>query len=139
MWLHGGWEHFIGNALFLYVFGDNVEERLGYLKYALFYLSAGIFSSLAWIAYALAIPGLSDVPAVGASGAISGVMGIYAVLYPNARVVFMDKEIPAQAFLAVWFLSQFAIAFQLAYVAWQVHVLGFIYGVFVGIWLRRTS
>jgi membrane associated rhomboid family serine protease len=139
MWLHGSWEHYIGNMLFLYVFGDNVEERFGYVKYAAFYVTAGIFAGLGWAAYALAVPGLADVPAVGASGAISGVMGAYAVLFPRAYVIFLGKRVPAPAFLAIWFLSQFALAFQLTAVAWMAHVVGFAYGLAVGYVTRRAT
>jgi membrane associated rhomboid family serine protease len=128
MFMHASWEHYIGNMLFLFVFGDNVEERLGYLRYFLFYLGAGIVAGLGWVAYAIAIPGLADVPCVGASGAISGVMGAYAVFFPRARVVFMGKELPAQVFLVLWFLSQFALAFELTTVAWMAHVAGFVFG-----------
>jgi len=84
-------------------------------------------------------PELLYVPAVGASGAVSGVMGAYAVLFPRARVVFMGKKVPAQAFLALWFLSQFAIAFQIMMVAWVAHVVGFVFGVATGYVVRRWS
>jgi membrane associated rhomboid family serine protease len=139
MWLHASWEHYLFNALYLYVFGDNVEERLGYLRYLLFYLTAGIVAGLGWAAYALVVPGLADVPAVGASGAISGVMGAYVVLFPHANVVFLRKRVPAQVFLALWFLSQFAIAFQLTMVAWMAHVVGFVFGVAVGYLVRSLE
>jgi membrane associated rhomboid family serine protease len=139
MWLHASWEHYIGNMLFLYVFGDNMEERLGYVRYLLFYLGAGIVAGLGWVAYALAVPGLADVPAVGASGAISGVMGAYAVIFPRAHVVFLGRRMPAQVFLALWFLSQFAIAFQVTAVAWMAHVAGFVFGVLVGYLVRSLE
>jgi membrane associated rhomboid family serine protease len=139
LWLHASWEHYIGNMLFLYVFGDNVEERLGYLRYLLFYLGAGIVAGLGWVAYALAVPGLAEVPAVGASGAISGVMGAYAVLFPRAKVVFMGRRMPGQVFLALWFLSQFAIAFQITAVAWMAHVAGFLFGVVIGYAVRALE
>jgi membrane associated rhomboid family serine protease len=139
MFLHSSWEHYIGNMLFLYVFGDNVEERLGYLRYLLFYLASGIVAALGWVGYALMYPELLRVPAVGASGAISGVMGAYAVLFPRAKVVFMGKEVPAQAFLALWFISQFAIAFQLTMVAWVAHVVGFVFGIATGYAVRKWS
>ena len=139
MWLHASWEHYIGNALFLFVFGDNVEERLGYLRYLLFYLGAGIVAGLGWVAYALTVPGLAEVPAVGASGAISGVMGAYAVLFPRAGVVFLGRRMPAQVFLALWFLSQFVIAFQITAVAWMAHVVGFVFGVVIGYAVRSLE
>ena len=139
MWLHAGWEHYIFNMLFLYVFGDNVEERLGYLRYLLFYLSAGIVAGFGWVMYAAVSPDLLDTPAMGASGAISGIMGAYAVLFPRARVVVMEKEVPAQAFLALWFLSQLALAFQITAVAWMAHVAGFVYGVAAGYLVNRLE
>jgi len=135
-WLHAGWEHFIGNALFLYVFGDNVEERLGYVKYLLFYLSAGVVVGLFYVAYHVSLGDLY-VAAIGASGAISGVMGAYAVLFPRAKVVFMGRELLSVAFLAVWFLGQFALAFQQTNIAWIAHVAGFVYGALVGLYVRR--
>jgi membrane associated rhomboid family serine protease len=134
-WLHSGWEHFIGNALFLYVFGDNVEERFGYVKYLLFYLSAGIVAGLSYVAYQLSLGDLYTA-AIGASGAIAGVMGAYAALFPKARVVFMGKEVPGIGFLSLWFLGQFALAFQHTNVAWIAHVAGFIYGALVGLYVR---
>jgi membrane associated rhomboid family serine protease len=139
MWLHASWEHCIFNMLFLYVFGDNVEERLGYLRYLLFYLASGIIAALGWVGYALMYPELLRVPAVGASGAISGVMGAYAVLFPRAKVVFMGKEVPAQAFLALWFLSQFVTALWVTMVAWVAHVVGFVFGVAVGYAVKKWS
>jgi membrane associated rhomboid family serine protease len=135
-WLHAGWEHFIGNALFLYVFGDNVEEKFGYIRYLLFYLSAGVVAGLSYVAYHLSVGDLY-VAGIGASGAISGVMGAYAVLFPRAKVVFMGRELSGIAFLAVWFLGQFALAFQQTNVAWIAHVAGFVYGALVGLYVRR--
>jgi membrane associated rhomboid family serine protease len=139
MWLHAGWEHYIGNMLFLYVFGDNVEEKLGYLRYLLFYLASGIVAAFGWVGYALMYPDLLYVPAVGASGAISGVMGAYAVFFPRAKVIFMGREVPAQAFLALWFLSQFALAFQNTMIAWVAHVAGFVFGVAAGYAMKKWS
>ena len=111
MFLHGGWLHFLGNMLYLYIFGDNVEDRLGHARYFLFYLLCGV---LAAAVHLLTNTG-SRVPTIGASGAIAGVMGAYFFLFPYARVVtliivifFVDVvEIPAFFFLAFWFLLQF--------------------------------
>src|SRR5262249_34301990 len=136
MFLHGGWLHIIGNMWFLYIFGDNVEDRLGHFGYALFYLGSGVFASLTH----LLTNASSTVPTLGASGAIAGVMGAYMVLYPHARVltlipIFYFIQIlllPAPLFLGIWFLIQafqgtFAItsAKEGAGVAWWAHIGGF--------------
>ena len=114
MFLHGGWLHFLGNMLYLYIFGDNVEDRLGHARYFLFYLLCGV---LAAAVHLLTNTG-SRVPTIGASGAIAGVMGAYFFLFPYARVVtliivifFVDVvEIPAFFFLAFWFSCSFSAA-----------------------------
>jgi membrane associated rhomboid family serine protease len=142
MFLHGGWMHLLGNMLFLWIFGDNVEDRLGHLRFLLFYLLAGFSATLA---QSLAGPG-STVPQIGASGAISGVLGAYLVLYPRARIVtviFLGffirlAEVPALVFLPLWFLIQFVSGLEsLAAstttaqggVAFFAHVGGFLAGV----------
>ena len=110
--LHAGWAHLLGNMLFLWIFGDNVEDRFGHGRFLLFYLAAGVAANLAQVA---AAPH-SLVPIVGASGAIAAVMGAYFVLFPKSRVVmliwlvfYIDfVEIPAVLFLGFWFLLQFA-------------------------------
>ena len=111
MFLHGGFWHLLGNMWFLYIFGDNVEDRLGPLRYLVFYLACGIASGL----FHLVIQWHSRVPTIGASGAIAGVMGAYFILYPKSRILTLIPifflpyliEIPAFFFLAVWFLIQF--------------------------------
>jgi membrane associated rhomboid family serine protease len=111
MFLHGGLLHFGGNMLYLWIFGDNVEDRMGHGRFLAFYLLCGLAAALA---QTLSSP-LSGVPMVGASGAIAGVMGAYFVLYPRSRIVtlvpivvfFHIKEVPAIFFLGVWFLMQF--------------------------------
>jgi len=111
MFMHGGWMHLIGNMWFLWLFGDNVEDRLGRPRFLLFYLSCGVIAALAQFALT---PG-SRFPLVGASGAISGVMGAYFLLYPGARIVTVIPvfifiqlvEVPAFVFLGIWFLLQF--------------------------------
>ena len=141
MFLHGGWLHFLGNMLYLYIFGDNVEDRLGHARYFLFYLLCGV---LAAAVHLLTNTG-SRVPTIGASGAIAGVMGAYFYLFPYARVVtliiiifFVDiVEIPAFFFLAFWFLLQFysgTVSFGAqdalsGGVAWWAHIGGFIAGI----------
>lgn len=109
MFIHGGLMHFVGNMLFLWVFGDNIEDRLGHIKYLLFYLLTGAVATLGH----LAISPQSQTPLVGASGAISGVMGAYLILYPFNRIkvliifVFITAvQLPAILFLGFWFLLQ---------------------------------
>lgn len=112
MFLHGGWLHILSNMLFLYIFGDNVEDVLGHGKYAVFYLLCGFISFLVQISINTA----SMVPNIGASGAVAGVLGAYMLLFPRARVVtllplffvFTMVEIPAFFFLGFWFFMQLA-------------------------------
>lgn len=94
MFMHGGWEHLAGNMLFLYIFGDNVEDAVGHLRYALFYLASGLAAALAQVL----IDPTSPVPMVGASGAIAGVLGAYLVLYPRAPVTVLNPFFP------LWFV-----------------------------------
>ena len=111
MFLHGGWLHVLGNMLYLWIFGDNVEDRLGHAGYLVFYLAAAPPPRSA----RTSMNPSSVVPMVGASGAIAGVMGAYFVLFPHSRVltavfivIFLDLiEIPAIFFLGIWFLMQF--------------------------------
>jgi membrane associated rhomboid family serine protease len=110
MFLHGGWAHLIGNMIYLWIFGDNVEDRLGHLRYLVFYLLSGVAAALA---QAYLFPD-STIPTVGASGAISGVLGAFLVLFPTARVFtlvplllfFPVVELPAVLYLGFWFLMQ---------------------------------
>jgi membrane associated rhomboid family serine protease len=110
MFLHGGWLHLISNLLALYIFGDNVEDRVGHGRYLVFYLLCGVIAALTHIAFNASSP----VPTIGASGAISGVLGAYFILYPRARVTTLIPlfilpwfvEIPAVFYLGFWFLSQ---------------------------------
>jgi membrane associated rhomboid family serine protease len=131
MFMHGSWMHVIGNMWFLWVFGDNVEEAMGHVKYFIFYLICGVGAALAQV---LATPG-SNLPMVGASGAIAGVLGAYALLYPRARVkclwiliIFITTVwVPAWLLLGIWFLSQFLVPMGSG-VAWMAHVGGFVAG-----------
>ncbi len=148
MFLHGGWMHFLGNMWFLYIFGDNVEDRLGHVGFALTYLGTGV---LAGIAHFLAGPE-SPVPTIGASGAIAGVMGAYAWLYPHARVlavlplviIIQTFVLPAPLFLGIWFLMQTlhgvsaAASGAAAGVAWWAHIGGFVAGLLVAMAVGRT-
>ena len=141
MFLHGGWGHFLGNMLFLWIFGDNVEDRLGHVRYVVFYLTAGYAATFA---HAFASTG-SELPSIGASGAISGVLGAYLFLYPRARVVtavffgfFIQLvEVPALIYLPLWFVIQFfsgvaslaaASNVEAGGVAWFAHIGGFVAG-----------
>jgi membrane associated rhomboid family serine protease len=107
MFMHGGWMHLLGNMLFLWVFGNNIEDSMGHLRFLFFYLACGVAASLAHVFFSPA----SQVPMVGASGAISGVMGAYILLYPSARVrtyfpPFFFFRIRAFFFLLLWFVLQ---------------------------------
>jgi membrane associated rhomboid family serine protease len=136
--LHGGFLHIAGNMLFLWVFGNNVEDYLGPLKYLLFYLLGGIAAGFAQVASHLGPCTNADpapcIPAVGASGAVAGVMGAYFVLFPRARVnvlvpiffIFSLVAMSAWVVLGVWFLFQLLIPQQ--GVAWEAHVGGFLFG-----------
>jgi len=152
MFLHGGWAHLIGNMLYLRIFGDNVEDRLGHLRYLLFYLVTGLGAALV---HAYLHPE-STVPTLGASGAISGVLGGYLLLFPHARVLTLVPivfifvqivEVPAVIYLGFWFLMQlvagtlaFALADGAGGVAWWAHVGGFMVGlILVPLLLRRRS
>jgi membrane associated rhomboid family serine protease len=146
MFLHGGWLHLLGNMLFLVVFGNNVEDRMGRLRYLIFYLVCGYAA-----AYGFAVTDPhSTTPLVGASGAIAGVLGAYLVLFPRARVVslltflfFLPVVLPAWIVLGGWFLLQWAYAsgFGLASgsdVAYMAHVAGFVVGVILVLpWVDR--
>jgi len=138
MFLHGGWFHLIGNMWYLWLFGDNVEWAMGSARFALFYILCGLGAAFAQMAVA---PG-SMVPMVGASGAISGVMGAYLVLFPWSRILtlvpffffYYFMELPAILFLGLWFLIQLFSALgsismiDLGGVAWFAHLGGFITG-----------
>jgi membrane associated rhomboid family serine protease len=148
MFLHGGWLHLIGNMWYLWIFGDNVEDRMGSWRFLGFYLSAGFVAALLHSALQ---PG-SPIPTVGASGAIAGVLGAYALAFPRARVMtliplfffFQVVAVPALVVLGLWFVFQF-IAGTMSLgaagsggVAWWAHIAGFAYGfVFMGILSRR--
>ena len=139
MFMHGGWMHFIGNMLFLWVFGNNVEERLGHVKYLMFYLGCGILAVWAHVITDVS----STVPLIGASGAISGVLGGYLMLYPYNRVttlIFMlfitVIQVPAILLLGFWFILQIfqgvgSLGPGSGGVAYMAHVGGFLAGMLV--------
>jgi hypothetical protein len=149
IFLHGGWMHFLGNMWFLFIFGDNVEDRIGHSGYLLFYLFSGVAASGAHL---LSNPA-SDVPTIGASGAIASVMGAYFLLYPRALVLslipivffFHIVVLPAPVFLGVWFLLQFfqglgsVGSVQTTGVAWWAHIGGFVFGFLVAAVLRTVG
>jgi len=142
--LHAGWLHVISNMLYLWIFGDNVEDRLGHGRFLIFYLFAG---AAAAVLQTLFNP-FSSVPMVGASGAIAGVMGAYFVLYPRSRVLTLIfiflVEVPAIFFLAIWFLNQLLSGVGSVGVsnaagggtAFWAHVGGFVFGAVMGFVLR---
>jgi membrane associated rhomboid family serine protease len=133
MFMHGGWLHLLGNMWFLWIFGDNIEDAMGRVKYLLFYLLCGLIAALAQV-----FAQLDTVePMVGASGAIAGVLGAYLMLYPRARVrclwiiiiLITTIYVPAWLILSIWFFSQFLMYLQPgSHVAWMAHVGGFIAG-----------
>ncbi|HEY7471970.1 MAG TPA: rhomboid family intramembrane serine protease [Gemmatimonadota bacterium] len=143
MFMHGGWMHLLGNMLFLWIFGDNVEQAMGALRYLVFYLICGVAATLAHIMTGLS----SQIPSLGASGAISGVLGAYIVLFPRQRVrVLMIRtvtEMPAVAVIGLWIVLQFvngigamAQTEETGGVAYAAHVGGFIAGI-VLVWIFR--
>ena len=142
MFLHGGLLHLGGNMLFLWVFGNNIEDHAGKVKYLLFYLAAGLVATIAQIG----LDPASTIPMIGASGAVAGVMGAYLVMFPNIRIhtlffmfIIFFREIQAKWLLGFWFVSQFFTSPD-AGVAWMAHVGGFVFGVLAGfIWRARPA
>ncbi len=151
MFLHGGWLHIIGNMWVLWIFGDNVEDRMGPVRFLVFYLLCGLSAG---VVHVVTNPA-STVPAVGASGAIAGVMAAYFVLFPHARIVALFPiffyplffTVPAFFYLGFWFLTQFfsgtlAIATprEVGGIAWWAHIGGFASGIlFFSFFLRRRA
>ena len=150
MFLHGGWFHVLSNMWVLYIFGDNVEARLGKLRYLIFYLLSGVAAGLLQ-AYLLPT---SAVPMIGASGAIAGVLGAYLILSPGSRIaslvpilfILTIVEVPAVIFLIFWFITQlYSGLFMMqggsaSGIAWWAHVGGFLFGLLmVNFFKRRTT
>ena len=139
MFLHAGLAHLLGNMLFLWIFGDNVEDFFGHIGYLIFYLFCGVASGLVHIAFNLH----SSLPAVGASGAISGVLGAYILLYPTNRILTLILiflvPLPAFIILGYWFVLQFAAgvssfgASATGGVAWWAHIGGFLVGLLIAL------
>ena len=148
MFLHGSWSHVIGNMWYLWIFGDNVEDRVGHGRFIVFYLLCGIAAALGQVV----MDPNSMLPTIGASGAIAGVMGAYFVLYPQSRVLtlipfiwFQIVELPAVVLLGFWFLMQLFSAGTIAMtaashgsggVAFAAHVSGFVMGL-IGVFLFK--
>jgi membrane associated rhomboid family serine protease len=149
MFLHGGWMHLIGNMLFLWVFADNIEAVAGNFSFLIFYLLGGLFASAAHIFFNAA----STVPAIGASGAISAVLGAYLVMFPSSRIkvlllfFFITFQVPAILFLGFWIVQQLmngmaALDLESAStsgVAWWAHIGGFAFGIAYGFYMRNRS
>src|SRR5438552_719735 len=151
MFLHGSWMHVLGNMWYLWIFGDNVEDRLGHGRFIVFYLLCGIVAALGQIA----MDPTSSLPTIGASGAIAGVMGAYFVLYPRSRVLTLVTllifweiiEMPAILLLGFWFVMQLFSAGAIAVtsstggggVAFAAHVAGFITGMIAVLVLKQRQ
>lgn len=150
MYLHGGWFHLLSNMLSLWIFGDNVEDRIGHINYFLFYTVAGVVATMT---QGIVEP-TSTIPIVGASGAIAGVMGAYLLFFPRASIVvvipififFTVREIPALLFIVFWFVLQLfngvmalnPMAAQ-AGIAWWAHIGGFVIGFLLALFVGRTN
>jgi len=148
LFLHGGWLHIIGNLWFLWLFGSSVEYCLGHSNFLPFYIICGIIANLTQIAF----DPTSQVPVIGASGAVSGILGAYAVCFPSAKIktllpfffIFTIVEIPALAFLAIWFIYQVqsgtaALSMAGSGIAWWAHVGGFVSGALLNRFLLKEK
>lgn len=145
MFLHGGWMHLVMNMLFLWVFADNIEATIGNIPFVLFYLTGGMAASLAHILFNVG----STIPCIGASGAISAVLGAYLVMFPKSKIkvfviyLFSSIFINAIWFLGFWFAQQFFSVFTSSStgggVAWWAHIGGFVFGAAVGWVIKQRS
>ena len=146
MFMHGGWMHLLGNMLYLWIFGDNVEDRMGSAKFLVFYLICGIVATLAQ----LAVNPNSNIPNLGASGAIAGVLGAYLVMFPRGQVrVLMGRGIvnmPALAVIGLWILLQFVNGIgaitnsaETGGVAYMAHIGGFVAGLALAYLFRNNG
>ena len=147
MFIHGGFMHIFGNMWFLWIFGDNVEDRMGHVNYLIFYLVGGLVSM---VTQGLVTP-TSPIPLIGASGAISAVMGAYLIFFPHARILSLVPifffltflKIPAWFFIVFWFFFQYLnglfwmASSSIGGIAWFAHIGGFLYGVILGKTLLR--
>lgn len=150
LFIHGSWFHLISNMWSLWLFGDNVEDNVGHIKYFLFYLLAGIFASFIHFIFNASSP----IPVIGASGAISAVMGAYVVMFPFARITTLIPllwipffiKVPAIFFMGIWFFSQITSGISTLIhtdlgggIAWWAHIGGFIFGIFIINFIRTKS
>ena len=148
MFMHGGIGHILGNMLFLWIFGDNVEDRLGHLQYLLFYIIVGILASLAHVATCVLLQSDLLTPSLGASGAISGVMGAYLLFFPNNSVTVLIfrfvTTVPAMVAVGLWFAMQLFSSFielgagEGGGVAYGAHIGGFIAGIPLAFFIDKT-
>jgi len=146
MFLHGGWMHLIGNMLYLWIFGNNVEDVMGHVRFIFFYLLCGIAA-----VFTQAFPNpQSDIPMIGASGAISGVLGAYLLLYPHARILVAipfgfyihTTRLPAGIVLGFWFILQLissALSGGQGGVAFGAHIGGFVMGMILILFFRHKG
>jgi len=145
MFMHGGWLHIGGNMLYLWIFGDNVEDRFGHIRYLVFYLTCGIAATFAQLAFSLG----SGIPNLGASGAIAGVLGAYVLLFPQRRVTVVlgygVAQMPALIVIGLWFVLQLfsgigsiAQTADTGGVAYMAHIGGFIAGIVLAFILRGS-
>ena len=143
LFLHGGWMHFLGNMLYLWIFADNIEDKLGTKRFVIFYLISGIFASLTQAFFNFN----SEVPMIGASGSIAGVLGAYLYFFPKAKVlvlipffIFFTVKVPAYILLIFWFLYQFLNLSNVdSSVAWLAHIGGFIFGYFFAVFSKSYN
>lgn len=143
MFLHGSWLHFLGNMIYLYIFGDNVEDKFGHIKFLIFYLFCGTVATL----FQVGVNPSSKIPIIGASGAISGVLGAYLVFFPRAKILTLVPiglltrivYIPAFLFLGFWFIIQIhaltlsSLIPSRSNIAWWAHVGGFLVGIVIAV------
>ena len=141
IFLHGSWMHLIGNMLYMYIFSDNIEASIDNVPFVVFYLLGGLAAGACHIYFN---PG-SEIPAVGASGALSAVMGAYIVMFPKSNIrgflIFFRISIPAWIFLGYWFYQQSSSGYASLRdvstgIAWWAHIGGFVFGVICGFWFR---
>lgn len=149
MFLHGGWMHLFGNMLFMWIFADNIEATIGSVSFLVFYIIAGLLAAFAHIFFNLT----SEIPMVGASGAIAGVLGAYLVMYPHSRIkvffilfFFRPFYWPAWIFLGIWGAQQIisgvgslTLTADTAGVAYWAHIGGFVFGILAGFYFKNTQ
>jgi len=145
MFMHAGWLHLGGNMLYLWIFGNNVEDRFGHANFLVFYLLSGIAATFAQLAFSIG----SDIPNLGASGAIAGVLGAYLLMFPQRRVTVLlvryVTQLPALIVLGFWFVLQFfsgvgsiAVSSETGGVAYMAHIGGFVAGFVLALFFRNS-